>query len=59
MENVHCDDCKKLIGIIEKDAMVCSGDQFEGIEKYCSQCKSRHISDYFHDCNDLLDRNKS
>ena len=54
MKDILCDDCKKVIGLIEEDALVTAGDQFEGIEKYCFVCKKRHISDYFHDSNDLI-----
>jgi len=54
MKNILCDTCGKVIGLIEEDSLVCSCDQFEGIEKYCNICKSKQIHHYFRDVNQLL-----
>ena len=40
--------------MIEEDALVCSDDQFYGIDIYCKDCKAKMINTYFHDGNQLL-----
>ena len=55
MKPILCRDCKKKIGTIEENAMVCSGDQYMGIDIYCKDCKSKHIGKYYRDENQLID----
>ena len=57
-EKILCDDCKKLVGWIDKDAMVCAGDQYVGIDIYCKKCKSKRIGKYYEDENQLLRKNQ-
>ena len=39
-EKVLCEECKKQIGTIDKDALVMDGELGNiGIMKYCSNCK--------------------
>ena len=54
MINIYCDTCKTVVGIIENDALVCSSDQFYGIEIYCNECKKKRIGIYFYDENQLV-----
>jgi len=56
MKDILCQDCKKKIGTIEENALVCSVDQCMGIAIYCEKCKSKHISRWFEDENQLIYR---
>ena len=56
MKEFHCDTCKKVIGQVEEDALVCSCmDQYYGIEKQCAKCKHKELNEYYQDINQLLD----
>ena len=54
MKSILCDSCKKVVGLIEEDALVCSDDQYYGIDIYCKECKKKRIHTYFYDVNQLL-----
>jgi len=54
MINIYCDSCKMIVGIIEKDALVCSSDQYYGIEIFCNKCKKERINNYYYDINQLV-----
>ena len=42
MKNILCDECKRVIGLIEEDALVIDGEFGNiGIEKLCKDCKKK------------------
>ena len=42
MKDILCDDCKKVIGLIEEDALIIDSEFGNiGIEKYCKDCKKK------------------
>ena len=45
MINIYCDSCKKVVGIIKKDALVL-GDG--GIDILCDECKKERINNYYY-----------
>ena len=55
---ILCDNCKKQIGTIDKDAYANSCmDVYYGIEKYCAKCKIKEIKPIgcYDDYNNLLE----
>ena len=53
MMDILCRDCKRIIGEVEEDAMICSTDQYMGIDIFCRDCKAKHIGKYYRDENQL------
>jgi len=41
MISIFCDMCKRLVGIIEGDALVCRTGEHYGIEIFCNECKHK------------------
>lgn len=55
MINFKCDNCKKVIGKIDKNAHICAFDAYVGIEKLCSKCYKKGDTSYWKKSNDLLE----
>ena len=58
MKNILCDKCKKVIGLIEEDALVIDGEFGNiGIMKRCENCK-KETYEYKNnlDINELIEK---
>ena len=58
MKNILCDECKRVVGMIEDETFVDCEDRFYGVEILCKECKDKKPVDYweykFKDVNVLM-----